>query len=64
MKYIVEMFAKLLKDGHCIEKKKNRTNLLPLSKIDRTNYLIFVAREPVFLNISANYMTEFSHEKG
>jgi hypothetical protein len=41
------MFAKLLKDGHC-KKSKNKTNLLALAKIDRTNYLIFVARERVF----------------
>jgi hypothetical protein len=48
MKWIVEMFSKLLKDGHCMGEEKNQTNLLPLSKIDRTNYLLFVAREPVF----------------
>jgi hypothetical protein len=44
------MFAKLLKYGDCMGKKKskNKTNLLALSKIDRTNYLIFVAREGVF----------------
>jgi hypothetical protein len=47
MKWIVEMFAKLLKDGHCMGEEKNQTNILPLSKIDRTNYSIFVARERV-----------------
>ncbi len=41
------MFAKLLKDGHCMGEEKNQTNILPLSKIDRTNYSIFVARERV-----------------
>ncbi len=47
MKLIVEMFAKLLKDGHCKGEEKNQSNLLSFSKIDRTNYLIFSACERV-----------------